>query len=57
MNRMQLKRLAERLVSNMARTQKRNEKARVSAIRRRMLQFEALGIDPDKYILCDQCSL
>ena len=57
MNRMQLKLLAERLVSDMARTQKRNEKARVSAVRRRMQQFEEMGIDPGKYILCDQCSL
>ena len=53
----QLLTLADRLAFDIARTQQRNLKARISARRRRVHELGALGIQIDKLILCDQCSL
>ena len=53
----QLRQLADRLSLAIERTQQRNAAARMSARRRRLRVLANLGIDPDKLILCDQCSL
>jgi len=53
----QLRRLAKRLLEDIARTQKRNEAARVSASKRRRQQLEDMGIKPEALPLCDLCSL
>jgi regulator of protease activity HflC (stomatin/prohibitin superfamily) len=53
----QLDALAARQAQDIARTQQRNERARQSAVRRRYRELAAIGIEPDRYVLCDDCSL
>jgi hypothetical protein len=57
MTQKQLLALADRLAHDITRTQQRNLNARISARRRRVHELSELGIQLDKLILCDQCSL
>ncbi len=49
----QIIKLAERMADKITRTQERNKRAEVSAIRRRIKEFKRLGIQWDAIPLCD----
>ncbi len=49
----QIIKLAERMADKITRTQERNKRAQVSAIRRRIKEFKRLGIQWDVIPLCD----
>jgi hypothetical protein len=49
--------LANRLARDIERMQRRNRNARLSATRRRLRELAELGIDSERFALCDQCSL